>query len=315
MRFVLGLPTDQAERPEEFLTADAVAEVAQAAEAAGFDAVGVTDHPFPQDKWLSRGGHQALDPLIALSFAAARTRDIALLTNILVLPYRNPFLTARSVASLDVLSGGRVILGAAVGYLRSEFAALGLDYEDRAARTDHALELMKRAWSGESVTLTEPPFEVAAHTMRPTPVQRPHPPIWFGGNSRRAMRRVVEHGQGWMPFPQPAAAVRLTRTPPLETLEDLATRTALLRDMAAHAGRVEAPQVCFVPFGMRMQESPGADEFAALGEQLGDYAAAGVDWLSVPFSAPTRDGLLDLVETFAKLVVEPARRPCADPAP
>ena len=153
MRFVLGLPTDQVDRPAEFLTAEAIAQVAQAAEAAGFDAVGVTDHPFPQDKWLSRGGHQALDPMVALSFAAARTQRIRLLTNIFVLPYHNPFLTARAVASLDVLSAGRVIFGTAVGYLRSEFAALGVEYEDRAARTDEALELMRLAWTGESVSV------------------------------------------------------------------------------------------------------------------------------------------------------------------
>ncbi|MGW3468396.1 LLM class F420-dependent oxidoreductase [Saccharopolyspora sp. NPDC000995] len=306
MRFVLGLPTDQVEREEEFLTADAVAEVAQAAEKAGFDAVSVTDHPFPQDKWLARGGHQALDPMVALSFAAARTQRIRLLTNIYVLPYRNPFLTARAIASLDVLSGGRVIFGTAVGYLRSEFAALGLDYEDRAARTDQALELVKMAWTGESVTLEAPPYIVAGHTMRPAPAQRPHPPIWIGGNSKRAIRRTVEHAQGWMPIPQPASAVKLTRTPPLETMDDLAERIALLRETAAQSGRTDMPDVCFVPFGMRMTEHPDLDDFAGLGEVVPAYADAGVTWLSVPFSGATRDELLASVEAFGKLVIDPA---------
>lgn len=304
MRFVLGLPTDQVDRQAEFLTADAVAEVAQAAERAGFDAVGVTDHPFPQDKWLARGGHQALDPMVALSFAAARTERIKLLTNIFVLPYRNPFLTARAVASLDVLSGGRVIFGTAVGYLRSEFAALGLDYEDRAARTDQALELVKKAWTGDSVTLEAPPYEVVGHTMRPAPMQRPHPPIWIGGNSKRAIRRTVEHAQGWMPMPQPAAAAKLTRTPPLETMDDLAGRIDLLREAAAAAGRADMPDVCFVPFGMRMTEHPDLDDFAALGEAVPDYTDVGVTWLSVPFSGTSRDGLLASVESFGKLVID-----------
>jgi probable F420-dependent oxidoreductase len=308
VRFVLGLPTDQVERQAEFLTAGAVAEVARAAEEAGFAAVGVTDHPFPQDKWLFRGGHQALDPMVALSFAAAATERVRLLTNIYVLPYRNPFLTARSVASLDVLSGGRVIFGTGVGYLRSEFAALGLGYDDRAERTDQALELMKRAWTGESVTLDSPPHAVAGHTMAPPPVQRPHPPIWVGGNSRRAMRRVVEHGQGWMPMPQPASAVKLTRTPPLETMDDLASRVALLRELAAEAGRPDVPDVCFVPFGMRMTDRPDREAFAALGEQLPDYAAAGVTWLSVPFAASSRSDLLAAVEAFRGLVIERAGR-------
>ena len=308
MEFVLGLPTDQAEKQAEFLTADAVAEVAHAAERAGFAAVGVTDHPFPQDKWLSRGGHQSLDPMVALSFAAARTTSIRLLTNIYVLPYHNPFLSARAVASLDVLSGGRVIFGTAVGYLRSEFAALGLDYDDRGARTDQALELMKLAWTGESVTVESPPYAVAGHTMRPTPMQRPHPPIWIGGNSQRAIRRVVEHGQGWMPMPQPAETAKLTRTPALETMDQLAERISVLQRGAVEAGRADVPDVCFVPFGMRMTEHPDHDDFAALGEQLDSYASAGVTWLSVPFSGGSREELLASVEAFAKLVIGPSQR-------
>src|SRR4051812_5346463 len=308
MEFVLGLPTDQAERQAEFLTADAVAEVAHAAERAGFAAVGVTDHPFPQDKWLSRGGHQSLDPMVALSFAAARTTSVRLLTNIYVLPYHNPFLSARAVASLDVLSGGRVIFGTAVGYLRSEFAALGLDYDDRGGRTDQALELMKRAWTGESVTVESPPHVVAGHTMRPAPLQKPHPPIWIGGNSQRAIRRVVEHGQGWMPMPQPAETAKLTRTPALESMDQLAERTSALRAAAVEAGRDDVPDVCFVPFGMRMTEHPDHEDFAALGEQLDSYANAGVTWLSVPFSGSSREELLASVEAFATLVIGPSQR-------
>lgn len=302
MRYVLGLPTDQVERQAEFLTADAVAEVAQAAEENGFAAVSVTDHPFPQDKWLARGGHQALDPMVALSFAAARTTTVKLLTNVFVLPYRNPFLTARAVASLDVLSGGRVIFGTAVGYLRSEFAALGMTYEDRGERTDEALRLIKEAWSGESVETTTSTLEVHGHTMRPAPAQRPHPPIWFGGNSKRAMRRVVEFGQGWMPMPQPAAASKLTRTPALETMDDLAGRIEFLRGIAGEAQK-PTPDVCFVPFGMRMTESPTVADFDTLGSQIDSYANIGVDWLSVPFSGNDRDSLIRTIEEFGKRVI------------
>ncbi|MDF3308192.1 LLM class F420-dependent oxidoreductase [Rhodococcus sp. T2V] len=303
MRYVLGLPTDQVDRPAEFLTADAVADVAQAAEKAGFDAVSVTDHPFPQDKWLSRGGHQALDPMVALSFAAARTTRVKLLTNVLVLPYRNPLLTARAVASLDVLSGGRVIFGTAVGYLRSEFAALGLGYDDRGERTDQALRLMKMAWTGRSVTVDDPPYSVSEHTMRPAPLQQPHPPIWFGGNSRRAMRRVIEFGQGWMPMPQPAEAAKLTRTPALETIDDLAGRVEYLRSGAQAAGR-DRPDVCFVPFGMRMTDSPDLESFDQLAQQVDAYTDAGVDWLSVPFSGTDRDSLLKSIEEFGTRVID-----------
>ncbi|MBY8856867.1 LLM class F420-dependent oxidoreductase [Nocardia sp. CA2R105] len=308
MRFSLGLPTDRVDRPDEFLTAAAVAEVTWAAEKAGFDAVAVTDHPFPQDKWLARGGHQALDPMVALSFAAARSERIRLLTNVFVLPYRNPFLTARAVASLDVLSGGRVILGAAVGYLRSEFAALGVGYEDRGERTDRALELMKKAWTGDSVTVTVPPYVVQEHTMRPQPVQRPHPPIWFGGNSKRAIERTVRYGNGWMPIPQSAKAVKLTRTPAIESIDDLAGRVELLRETAGAAGRADPIDVCFVPFGLAMTDSPDPGEYEAVGEQIDAYSKAGVTWLSVPMRAGNRDELLSAIEDFGTNVIGPAKR-------
>lgn len=302
MRYVLGLPTDKVGQPEEFLTADAIAEIAHTAESSGFDAVAVTDHPFPQDKWLSRGGHQALDPMVALSFAAARTATIKLLTNVYVMPYHNPWLTARAVSSLDVLSGGRVVLGAAVGYLRSEFAALGVDYDSRGAATDEAIRLMKSAWTGESVTVSSPPFEVEGHTMRPAPRQSPHPPIWFGGNSVRAMRRVVEHGQGWMPMPQPAAMSKLTRTPGLETMDDLAEKVSRLRTMAAEAGKAR-PDVCFVPFGMRMMDDRDSDRFDELRSQIREYADSGVDFLSVPIDGTDRESMIGAIESFGEKVI------------
>ncbi len=125
MRLSLGLETSRSDRPEEFVTAEAIAEMAKAAEAAGFDAVFVTDHPFPDDRWLDGGGHHALDPLVALAFAAAATSTIGLHTNLFVLAYRNPFLSAKGIATLDQLSNGRVILGVGAGYLEPEFAALG----------------------------------------------------------------------------------------------------------------------------------------------------------------------------------------------
>lgn len=107
MRFILSLPFMSHPQNPDFLTQEAVATVAQAAEAAGFDAVSVTEHPIPEDDWLASGGHDALDPFVALSFAAAATSTIRLLTNLTVVPYRNPFLLAKSAASLDRLSGVR----------------------------------------------------------------------------------------------------------------------------------------------------------------------------------------------------------------
>src|SRR6058998_967926 len=151
MHFSIGLPTDHVSHASEFVTGEAVMACARAAEAAGFDACFVTDHPAPDIKWLETGGHHALDPFVALSFAAAATTRLRVQTHILVLPYRNPFLTAKSVLSLDVLSGGRLTLGVAAGYLRSEFNALGVDYDERNDLFDEALDVLRLALADDSV--------------------------------------------------------------------------------------------------------------------------------------------------------------------
>jgi len=197
------LPTHRVELGDVFLSPGVIGDLASAAEAVGFGAVFTTDHPFPGDTWLAHGGHHALDPLVALSFAAAATSRIRLHTNLFVLAYRNPFMAAKGVATLDVLSGGRVTLGIGSGYLEGEFTALGASFADRNDNTDDAIKAMKAAWTGESVTWTGASFEATGNTMLPTPRQLPHPPIWVGGNSRRAIRRAVELADGWCPFPNP----------------------------------------------------------------------------------------------------------------
>ncbi len=238
VRLSLGLPTERVDRAEEFVTADAIAEMAKAAEDAGFDAVFVTDHPFPDDEWLTAGGHHALDPLVALAFAAAATTTIRLHTNLFVLAYRNPFLAAKGIATLDHLSNGRVILGVGAGYLAPEFAALGVDFAERNDLTDEAIVMMKRAWTEAGVDARGRHFDASAgHTMLPRPVQQPHPPIWIGGNSRRAIRRAVELADGWMPMPNPAKYAERRRSPKLESLDDIRAGIAYAKQHAASVGR------------------------------------------------------------------------------
>src|SRR3954447_23439839 len=111
MRISLGLPTHKVDAFDELCSAAAIAEIARAAEAGGMHSVFVTEHPIPADPWLASGGHHAPDPLVALSFAAAATTTLRLHTNLLILAYRNPFLSAKAVATLDALSGGRMIVG------------------------------------------------------------------------------------------------------------------------------------------------------------------------------------------------------------
>ena len=214
MQMSVRLPTHRVDRGDEFLSPGAIGELSSAAEAVGFGAVFTTEHPFPGDQWLAHGGHHALDPLVALSFAAAATSKIRLHTNLFILAYRNPFMAAKGIASLDVLSGGRVTIGTGAGYLEPEFTALGVPFADRGDRTDEAIRAMKAAWTGESVTWDGEFFQAPGNTMLPVPVQQPHPILWIGGNSRRAIRRAVELGDGWCPFPNPPGpAPRWWRSP------------------------------------------------------------------------------------------------------
>src|SRR5271165_4030826 len=199
-RITAGLPTTRVDAVDEFLTGDAVGEVAAAFEAAGFDACHVTDHPAPDARWLDGGGHHALDPFVALSFAAAATTSLQLQTYIYVAGYRNPFVSAKSALSLDLLSGGRLTLGVAAGYLKPEFGALGVDFDERNELLEEAIDVMKLAWTGETVTFEGRHFRARGVRMLPRPVADPHPPIWMGGNSTRAIRRAVESCEGWAPF-------------------------------------------------------------------------------------------------------------------
>jgi len=306
VRASLGLPTHRVDRGGEFTAGDAIAEMAEAAEAAGFDAVFVTDHPFPGDAWLAHGGHHALDPLVALSFAAAATTRLRLQTNLYIAAYRNPFLSAKAVATLDVLSGGRVILGVGAGYLEPEFAALGVDFEERNELTDEALHAMKAAWSGESVALEGRHFTTTGNTMLPRPVQSPHPPLWVGGNSRRAVRRAVEHADGWVPMPNPARSASRRRTPALESLDDLRALIAYAREHGDAVGREAQLDVVFMPLGADMFRSgrPDADRVV---ESVAELAAAGVTWLAAGVPGETRTEFMDNVARYGDEVLARVR--------
>ena len=302
MKFSVQLPTDRVERGDEYTSADAIAEMAEAIERAGFDACWVTEHPFPSDEWMATGGHHSLDPFVALTAAAVATKRLALHTNILVLPYRNPFLTAKSIASLDAVSGGRVIMGVAAGYLEAEYAALGADFENRNALTDEALVAMKQAWKGESMKLDGRDFQVRGNIMLPTPVQQPHPPIWVGGNSKMAIRRAAEHGQGWSPFPIAGRFAARTRTASIETLDDLRKGIEYLTDYARSIGRRDGLDVNFVPFGSRMNSQEPLD-LEAFREQVAELESIGVSWLSLGLPGASRAAYLDSIARFGSEMI------------
>jgi probable F420-dependent oxidoreductase len=302
MQFTIQMPTDRTDAPDEFLSAAALAEMARSAEDAGFDALYVTDHPAPTDAWLGSGGHQTLDPFVALSFLAAATQRIRLQTHVLILPYRNPFLTAKALASLDLLSGGRVIAGVAAGYLEGEFEALGADFSNRNDVTDEHLRAIKRIWAEASLTLDGPDYHARAITALPRPVQQPHPPIWVGGNSRRAIRRAVELADGWLPFPNRAKFADRVRTASLETLDDLREKLDYARNHAESVGRTKPLDVVFVPFGLTMYDPPPAD-FGAYRDAAASLSELGVTWMTVGAKVDTRRDYRAWVERFATEVL------------
>ena len=272
-----------------------LAERARRAEELGFDAVYVTDHPAPTVDWLTHG-HPTLDPFVALAAIASATTTLRLHTNLLVLPYRNPLVAAKSVTSLDAVSAGRVILGVGVGYLRAEFDAVGADFDGRGAAMEHALVTMRTAWTGE-------PMGDDRVIVEPVPVQQPHPPIWVGGNSKAAMRRSIEFGQGWSPMPSPNAASSMLGTPGLETIAELAQRIDQLHHMAADAERTESLDIAVIPSTMSgfARRPPTDDELI---DEIGQLAEAGATALVL--SVPD-DGWDERIEQLAPIVSSGAR--------
>jgi len=291
------LPTHHVDRFDDLSSIAAISELSAAAEEAGFDAVFVTEHPFPGDRWLATGGHHALDPFVALAVAAAATTRVRLHTNLCIPAYRNPFLLAKAVSSLDALSGGRVILGVGAGYLEEEFAALGVVFDERNDLTDEAITAMRAAWTGASVTMQGRHFDATGNTMLPAPAREGGPPIWIGGNATRAMRRAVELGDGWAPMPSPARASRRLHTPGLETLDDLAARVERLREMADAAGRTPPLDVVFMPMGLDMFNNASVDAQQVI-DSVGALADAGVTYATLTVPGETRRELLANLGVF-----------------
>jgi len=289
----LQLPTDNVRLLDEFITAAAVAEIAQAAEAAGADAVNCTDHPFPNDEWMATGGHHALDLFVTLAFAAAHTSRLRLHTNLSVIPYRSPGVLAKSVATLDQLSGGRTIIGVGAGYQEREFEALGVDFARRNELTDDGIRTISAIWTGESVN---------GNTALPRPAQQPRPPLWVGGNSRLAMRRAVDLADGWCPVPNPRSLVARRHTSRLETTDDFRTRVEELRAHAASVGRTGPFELPFMPFeGLpRDRTAAAADQFIRRAQELAD---AGATYLVATPRAETRSQFLDELEYLGHAVI------------
>jgi probable F420-dependent oxidoreductase len=279
----------------DMLEAGPLAEVAVACERAGFAAVALTEHPVPGARWLSSGGHQSLDPLVALGYVAGATTRLKLLTNLVVAPYRNPFLLAKAAATVDKLSGGRLILGLGAGYQKSEFFALGIDFEERNALFDEALDALPLHWGGEPFSFEGRHFNARDVIARPRPVQRPIP-IWIGGNSRLSRRRVVGKAQGWMPMMGGAQLVKTARTVAIESLAQLAEMIGEVKNAAVEAGRTD--RLDFLSsYQDRTIETPAA-EADRHREKFAEIERAGVTNLIISVSAGETAQTLGLIEAF-----------------
>ncbi len=292
MKFILQYP-DVHGTTEDFLDAGPVTEIAVAAEAAGWSGVSFTEHPAPGARWLDNGGHQTLDPFIALAAAAAVTSRVRLITYLAVLPYRNPLLLAKTAASLDLISGGRFILGAGTGYLKGEFRALGVEFDDRNELFDEALAVMPLHWSGEPFSYEGRGFTAREVIGRPRPIQNPIP-IWLGGNSKLTLRRVAAGAQGWMPLLGPPEMALTTRTPHLDTVESIAERMTILR---GHAGdRMSEIEISVPDFGSPIDFGRDVERKR---DYYGQLAEIGVGWVNMAAPWARHPAALDYIAAFA----------------
>ena len=295
----ISLPFDHIHLPAEFISMEAVREISQVAEAAGFCAGCVTDHPVPGSRWLDNGGHYAQDPWVLLSLIAAVTTTLRLQTNILVLPYRNPFLTARAVASLDVFSNGRLVLGMGAGYLKAEFKALGVDFDARNDLMDEYIRAMKLAWTGEDFAFDGSGYSAPGNRMLPVPVQSPHPPLLIGGNSRRAIRRAVELGDAWHPFFAPASVTATARTATLGEEEDIDAALGYMRAHCEKVGRAVPPEVVLSSV---FTVKPGFCAQEAI-DVISGYRAKGASGAGASIFVDSRAAWCDLAREFGESVL------------
>jgi probable F420-dependent oxidoreductase len=235
--------------------------VARAAEAAGFDALWGGEHVVLPDPRVPPSPlepeDRIIDPVVALAFLAAHTTRIRLGTGIIILPQRNPLVLAKELATLDVLSNGRLIFGVGVGYLEPEFRALGIPYPTRGRVTDDYLAAMRAIWSEGRPAYRSRHVAFEGVQANPRPVQRPQPPIVIGGHTPPAFRRAVEQGQGWYGFALDEDGARRC----LDGLREAAARYP----RPAALGPLEISVTPRPTRGGEAMDRASAERFAALG--------------------------------------------------
>ena len=284
--------------------------LALGAERLGFDHLWVSDHvvipnqvssPYPYSP-TGASPFQTDQPyceaLSTLSYLAGCTHRIKLGTHVLILPYRDPVVTAKMVATLDYMSGGRVILGTGVGWMEEEFKALGLDtFHRRGAVSNEQIRIFKELWTQDDPQFSGHYYQFSDISFSPKPVQKPHPPIWIGGHSRSAIVRAAKLGDGWMPIGQ---------RPPAELEpEEMADLIGELQELSQEAGRPrDAVDVIFSsniifdpPTGSPRRTFSGNTEDVTADFHY--YQQVGVQHFILSFQGSGPEEMLENMERFA----------------
>ena len=309
MRYGFYLPTrGQTASPEALET------LVARAEALGFSSVVIADHiVFPvtiKSKYpytvsgAFPGQGDALEQLSLMAFVAGKSRALRLISSVMILPYRNPVVTAKMLATIDVLSRGRVTVGVGVGWLREEFEALGApDFDRRGAVSDEYLRIFKALWTQDPASHRGEFYRFDSVRCLPHPVQKPHPPIWVGGHSKAALRRVARLGDGWHPVgANPAVPLR---PPELRaSLDDLRRLTeAERRDFSTLTISYKAPSY---DAGQGVDGGAGRRPFSgsqqAIADDIGTFAGLGVSELIFDFRSESLAQSLERMERFAPLI-------------
>jgi probable F420-dependent oxidoreductase len=317
MRYGFYLPTRGATA-----TAEALETLVRRGEALGFHSAMIADHvvfpatirsPYPYTvSGVFPGQGDALEQLSLMAFVAGISRTLRLVTSVMILPYRNPVLTAKMLATIDVLSRGRLTVGVGVGWLREEFEALQApDFDRRGAVSNEYLQIFKTLWTQDPATFTGRFYQFKALRCLPQPLQKPHPPIWIGGHSRAALRRVARYGDGWHPVgANPAVPLR---PPELQAaLDDLRRLLeAEGRDPAAVTISFKAPRYDVSPSGdlerqAGLERRPFSGTPAQIADDIAAYARLGVSELIVDFRSERLQESLERMEHFAAQVMPAA---------
>ena len=194
-------------------TPESIVTIAKKGESLGFDSISLGDHilvprtiessyPYTDSgEYPGSANGSSLEQLSVLSFLAGQTSNIRLSTSVMVVPHRNPLVAAKSLATIDVLSRGRLVVGVGTGWMREEFEALGVQpFDERGAVTDDYIQAMKELWTSSSPSYNGRYCSFKDISFLPKPLQKPHPPLWVGGESKRAIRRAARFCDGWCPI-------------------------------------------------------------------------------------------------------------------